>query len=93
MNTVSEELENILYNACDDFRSDYSGRGMFGDTCIGCVVNNTFTFIADIIREISTYDNKEELMEEFADMLNKAKTDSMGLDMIIYFPSFNSKEN
>lgn len=53
--------------------TDYSGRGMYGDICMGVVIDNS---------------DYEEVLEHAVKLgLKNHRTDSMGLRMIIYFPS------
>lgn len=69
-----------------DLSSDYSGRGMFGDECIGLTgdVRDLMLFIA----RISTWhdvddDERDALLEHLAD---NARSDNMGQSMIFYWP-------
>lgn len=66
----------------DDFRFQYSGRFMYGQTCLGLVgnLNTLIEFIQWIVPEIS------ELAE--SDMSN-VRSDNMGLDMIYYWPDIH----
>lgn len=58
-------------------RGDYSGRAMYGETCAGFTTGCEFALGIDLGR----------LMGEDAEKLaNKARTDSMGRDTIVYFP-------
>lgn len=57
----------------DSLREAYSGRGMFGRKCYGVVT-----------------DQSEKLIESAAEMgLTGVNTDSMGLDVIVYWPQVN----
>jgi hypothetical protein len=78
------QLRNITSRYNDDFdnvRTDYSGRGMFGDVCLGIDLDrrNDFNFIfSDVSKEMS---------EDFAGALGLRLTwDNMGLGWIAYFP-------
>lgn len=89
---VSRELENAIRNAADDcgfaIRSDYSGRGMFGQECFGIVANSVGKVVASILRNIDDPD----VIEEFSDVLENLHTDSMGKSSIFYFPNFRFGE-
>jgi len=53
-------------------RTDYSGRGMFGQTCMGVVCDK---------------EDYEETIEKAAELgLSGHRTDDMGRQMIIYYP-------
>ena len=73
---TNKDKINILaeiaeYDGESSLREDYSGRCMCGDTCIGIV---------------TPYPT--EIMEEAATAgITGARTDSMGLKTIVYWPS------
>lgn len=87
-----------------DFRSDYSGRGMYGKTCVGFVVESSVGMlmigasIAEALRieqiegDPTPYDESLQLMHH---MITCALVDSMGLGQIVYFPGVTlaSEEN
>jgi len=62
-------------------REGYSGRGMYGGTCLGIVVSSqrtAFRLIACMAEVLG--------LDTTLDITRKAATDSMGRDMIVYFP-------
>ena len=62
----------------------YSGRMMFGRNCLGVVVENGD--IGNLIAHI--VDNLDETTQgDIADGVRSMRTDSMGLQTIVYFPS------
>ena len=69
------------------FRSDYSGRFMYGRTCVGIVIDDrvyeTIVALCDFLHESG--------IECVSDMLGTIHSDSMGLGQIIYFPNLNGK--
>ena len=71
-----------------DVRTDYSGRGMFGDECLGIDLDrrNDFNFI---FRDIS-----KEMSEDFTGAVGLRLTwDNMGLGWIAYFPGIKVSDN
>lgn len=97
-------MSRALYDAlgeCSelDFRDDYSGRCMFGETCFGIVTDRVATVARDfqralrgVIRDCTSYesgpdsiaDEAQELLD--TDIFQSYCQDSMGLDYIVYFP-------
>ena len=69
------------------FRSDYSGRFMYGRTCVGIVIDDrvyeTIVALCDFLHESG--------IECVSDMLGTIHSDSMGLSQIIYCPNLNGK--
>ncbi len=69
------------------FRTDYSGRFMYGRTCVGIVIDDgvyeTIVSLCDFLHESG--------IECVSDMLGTIHSDSMGLSQIIYFPDLNGK--
>lgn len=86
-------VEDAAYDAGGEFRTDYSGRGMFGDTCVAIVCEfNSKHEIASVIarqqcEEEFGYDEFDE--DDFDDALEDVKerisSDSLGRSIIYYF--------
>lgn len=80
-------LQQMFEEANIETRS-YSGRSMYGKECLGVDIGRSSlgSFIADVIEGMESQvgaENREEIAEAFRSM----STDSMGLGMIVYFPS------
>ena len=69
------------------FCSDYSGRFMYGRTCVGIVIDDR---VYEIIVALCDFLH-ESGIECVSDMLGIIHSDSMGLSQIIYFPDLNGK--
>lgn len=65
-----------------DVRVDYSGRGMYGTTCVGFVIDGSEFGLA-----ITMYD---VLGEDVRDLT--PSTDNMGRSTIVYFPNLHLAE-
>lgn len=74
----------------------YSGRGMFGKTCLGVETNSFEEVSAALFFQLAEVTNlpfasevwfTEETMKEISAGLLGAKTDSLGKRMIVYFPN------
>lgn len=96
--SINLDVIDAIEEFCDengyDFRDDYSGRGMFGEKCIGIVVDPAaHSVVANSVAEISAVlnDYLEDLGfdREARKFLRKSCTDSMGLDVIVYYPSLS----
>lgn len=66
-----------------DIYREYSGRGMFGATCFGIVVNAIGASYL-VFAALSHVLGQENLTE----LATSACEDSMGRDTIVYFPEF-----
>lgn len=79
---VANELASILRECGYEPRS-YSGRGMYGQTCMGITIDARASQIK------LGFDLAEGLraagMEDSMDILEDVKQDSMGLDSILYW--------
>ena len=84
--TISRKLYGILAERLgEDFRDDYSGRGMFGKRCLGFVFSSAYKFYCEMHKIV--LDNGEAnafLSGDFTCM-----QDSMGFDTIFYFPDIS----
>lgn len=85
---TAEEFADLLEGYADEVRRDYSGRGMFGAACVGfvCGQGEAHGIIADCIAAEEDAERREEL----AYIFGKARTDSMGRDIIVYFPGMKT---
>lgn len=80
----------------DEIRESYSGRGMHGDSCFGVVLRlgrelSIFIFgLGYECRDLDDSDSPEyqELAANLHKMARVAQTDSMGSDIIVYFPGY-----
>jgi hypothetical protein len=63
----------------------YSGRGMYGKYCVGVRTGDIGHLFADILSV--TKDNSSVHLDEVSDAFRCMRTDSLGLDVIIYFPT------
>jgi 2,3-bisphosphoglycerate-independent phosphoglycerate mutase len=79
----------------------YSGRGMYGKECLGVVIKgNPLSFLgsacgmlADYVSDNSAAEeaadenqNLIDALQELSEIIDKTQQDSMGLDIIIYWP-------
>ena len=93
---ISNRLLELIVDLHDgeDFlvRVNYSGRGMFGEECLGIVGSDTTTVIYKIMDAImdeycDEKDTQLALFHELAEMLSDgSEQDSMGQQCIVYFP-------
>jgi hypothetical protein len=78
--SFQELLEQVGYEPIS-----YSGRGMFGKTCVGVVASDIGGLVADVV-SLLTGSSHYTIFDEVSDAFRYMKTDSMGRDMIVYFP-------
>ena len=77
-----------------DIRPDYSGRGMYGDTCFGIVHSDSESMVAlAIVDALFTVDEMTlagpaEVLMQAQQILRTTRNDSMGRSAITYFPGW-----
>ena len=79
----AEQVISAIENAGYEARS-YSGRGMYGKTCLGVTLGpgqSVLEFAFDVLQE-----TRPEEVSEVIDILRRPRQDSMGLGMILYWP-------
>lgn len=87
-----EALKSFLYHVSGsnvDFTvSLYSGRGMYGEQCLGFTVSNPLQFMFELGKVARTIENDEDdhLYSIIEDMERQINQDSMGMSSIVYFP-------
>ena len=82
-------LQDVIENAGYETRS-YSGRGMYGKSCLGVQTDNVIDTLVDILHW-AFGEGEDGLFYDTAKALRSAKTDSMGMGSIIYFPDCEYK--
>jgi len=82
-----KKLCEVIESAGYDARS-YSGRGMYGRTCVGVTTDDSsFTLAAKLVREAFDLlgdDEAYRFADDLADL--SVSEDAMGLSTIVYFP-------
>lgn len=83
-----DTVTDLAYEAdldVDDVFPAYSGRGMYGEQCLGlvCNIGQFARFVQQVSRRVAEGD--DELAELEAELPN-VRTDSMGLGTIYYWP-------
>jgi len=67
----------------DDIRWDYSGRGMYGQTCFG-IVGSLLDYTGFLLQLAS--DTTGDRWDVAYDLSQRVNTDSMAMQTIFYFP-------
>ena len=65
---------------------DYSGRGMYGDRCIGVVCADPVGLAVELGIELGRSVESGRVSEEIAEAFQRPQIDSMGRSQIIYWP-------
>ena len=69
----------------EDFRPDYSGRGMYGRECIGVVCDSLRDFMRLVHEVVCMVENDGGCPHDATSILADVSTDGMGLSTIYYF--------
>lgn len=77
-----------LIEATGYHAQSYSGRYMYGDQCVGVSCGNVFTLIADLLDSVY-----QDEINDLIGTIRNAKSNSLGLNMIVYFPQIKYPEN
>jgi hypothetical protein len=70
INQITEHMLRYEEYDTPKWRTDYSGRGMYGDECVGVVVDNASGFNAAMVMAVCDWleqDKPEETEEELAE--------------------------
>ena len=90
MQTLAQLIKTIAEDGSEDtgFRNDYSGRGMYGHTCVGITgsEDDCQAIVAEVIKELHTSAVDDYCFSDAVDiLLGGMKTDSMGRSNVIYY--------
>lgn len=86
------DLQFLLVNAGFETQS-YSGRGMNGKTCLAVIVDredNAVTMFAELLEQAKPDDSSMDtlaVLEVIQEAMRDHRTDSMGRDTVVYWPS------
>ncbi|MBF6332459.1 hypothetical protein [Nocardia transvalensis] len=98
--TIAEDQIDAAVDVVLDVASDcrirpylnYSGRGMFGATCVGVVVERSGhagLFVMALAEALADA-NDTSAFEEAAELFANQREDAMGLDTIVYWPNLTT---
>jgi hypothetical protein len=86
MRTLSTEQFERLEEAVGELYPDYSGRGMYGATCLGYVTDEgPAKFQMQLAKILAGESPDLEQVEDMVEELGAPSSDSMGLSAIYYY--------
>ena len=90
--SIEETIQAFCEEAGYEYRSDYSGRGMYGHKCIGIVCSCS---AAELMLDLGDYivDNFDGYISIRDSLGGQIAEDNMGLDKIVYFPRLQDNES
>ncbi len=89
-------IQEFFEDTSEDFElRKYSGRGMYGKECVGIITPSLAKFMAHVMQSLQYKldslefdpDSTDEVVGNLAQAFKHMRTDSMGLDTIVYFPN------
>lgn len=90
--TVEEAIRNYVdENEGYEIYENYSGRCMFGRTCLGVVVHQNDSFM-DFLMKLTKYMDDNEV-EDTDFSLEGVAYDNLGLDTVVYFPNIGGNHD
>lgn len=90
--TVEEAIKNFISeNEQYSLYENYSGRGMFGRTCLGVIVQRNDSFMDFIINLTRYLDDND--VDDIDFKLEGATYDNLGLDTVVYFPNIGGSHD
>jgi hypothetical protein len=84
-----DRLSNAVEDAGLEWRDDYSGRCMFGETCVAVVAPSEGEAMGVVAEVLSDWD-EDHGTSLLVPVLAATVEDSMGRDVVIYFPGFDA---
>ena len=90
--TVEEAIKNFVNeNNQYELYENYSGRCMFGRTCLGVIVQQNDSFMDFIIKLTKYLDDND--VDDVDFKLEGATYDSIGLDTLVNFPNIGGSQD
>ncbi len=81
-----DDFENLAWDIGGEVYENYSGRGMFGKTCLAITVDELENALFRLGRE-----SGDCSFSSFSDYLANFRTDNLGRSFIIYFPKLQKE--
>lgn len=81
-------LQKLIQNDGRFECRNYSGRGMYGKSCLGVIINRGESFgdlFAHIIEGMEYFDVEDLTKEDLVMGIQTMEYDSLGMDTIVYF--------
>lgn len=91
-NEFKEKILDLCNAAELEYRS-YSGRGMYGEQCLGITCAQPERVICTLFSVALEMDWEREDLQSLAEALQESCTDSMGRSAIVYFPDIALTED
>lgn len=97
--TITEDQVELILDALDSFgvkvdddtiKRGYSGRVMFGKTCMGIVLDDDADVLKLGMALHKAFGDDDDTAERLADA---ARSDNLGRSTIYYFPGWNVEES
>lgn len=87
MSKIIDCIKNYVAENNNDYRvyENYSGRCMFGETCLGVVIKEGSSYMNFLIK-LTQYFEESDIDDANFD-LEGVSVDSLGKDTIVYFPN------
>jgi hypothetical protein len=79
-------LQDLCEAAELDVRS-YSGRSMYGRECLAVEGESVEKVFANLIQAMADLSFERKELQEIADLVRNGRSDSMGRDVVVYWPS------
>ena len=92
---TNQQLIDLFEGLGYTVRDDYSGRGMYGDTCIAVTLDRdenqtsvqlVIDVMLDILDQADTLDEAYDSAASMGQLFSSYEEDSMGCDSVLYFP-------
>ena len=77
-------LQHVIEAAGHETRS-YSGRGMYGMSCLGVSVDSLAEFLSDVFRAVAEENDPRGTAIKLSKEITGMSTDAMGRGMILYW--------
>jgi hypothetical protein len=95
MDTITTDTADQIGADFDDYRTDYSGRGMYGATCFAIITDDSaWRLVSDLQRALDDSDDGDEYYAALEYLVeHEPRVDSLGLDTIYYWPGLHVSDD
>lgn len=80
------EVELIVNDVGCEVRANYSGRGMYGATCLALTSERGLGDLVMFVQALARETDVSETLDELSDALDRVREDQLGRGVVYYWP-------
>lgn len=93
---MKNKIIELINEFCEmyelEFSTDYSGRYMYGETCVAISDGPDMSICLGLLAELFDYILEKVKDIKLSEYFSDIRSDNMGMGMVIYFPDLSMED-